>query len=313
MEILKNIIIQRSKRITTFEEMVEKWLKIKKIEIKESTFSNYQYIIYKYIMPKLQKKTIVDLSKYNFNDMVSELKQSLAPKTVRDIVCVLKSILCYTEKEINYDLRINKIILPKVNIENVKVFSKREKNKLENYCLKQNNTKELGVVICLNTGLRIGEICALKWNNIDLDRKIIYVNETMERIYNKKSHKTKLITDKPKTQNSIREIPISNKLYQILKPLKKQYEETDFFLTGESTKYIEPRNYDYIYKRILKKCKIKPYKFHTIRHTFATDCIEVGMDVKALSEILGHSSVNVTLNRYVHSSYKMKKKFLEKL
>lgn len=313
MKILKNIIRKRNNRITTFEEIVERWLKIKKIEIKESTFSNYQYIIYKYIMPKLQKKKVVDLSKYNFNEMVCELKQTLAPKTVRDIICVLKSILYYIENEINYDLKINKIILPKVNIENVKVFSEREKNKLENYCLKQNNTKELGVVICLYTGLRIGEICALKWNNIDLDRKIIYVNETIERIYNKKSHKTKLITDKPKTQKSIREITISNKLYQILKPLKKQYEETDFFLTGESTKYIEPRNYDYIYKRILKECRIKPYKFHTIRHTFATECIEVGMDIKALSEILGHSSVNVTLNRYVHSSFKMKKKFLEKL
>lgn len=228
-------------------------------------------------------------------------------------MCILKAILHYIEQERNCDFKINKIVLPKLNIENVKVFSKNEKVKLENYCLKQNIAKELGIVICLNTGLRIGEICALKWGNIDLDKKIIYVNETMERIYNEKMQNTKVIIDKPKTQKSIREIPISKKLYEVLRPLKKLYKDTDFFLTGESKKYIEPRNYEYIYKNILKKSNIKPYKFHAIRHTFATDCIEVGMDVKALSEILGHASVNVTLNRYIHSSYNMKKKFLEKL
>lgn len=313
MRIFKNIKMRRKNDILTFEEVVKKWLQIKKIEVKNSTFSNYQYMIYKYIMPKLQKKTITNLLKYDFNELVDELKQKLAPKTVRDIMCILKAILHYIEQERNCDFKINKIVLPKLNIENVKVFSKNEKVKLENYCLKQNIAKELGIVICLNTGLRIGEICALKWGNIDLDKKIIYVNETMERIYNEKMQNTKVIIDKPKTQKSIREIPISKKLYEVLRPLKKLYKDTDFFLTGESKKYIEPRNYEYIYKNILKKSNIKPYKFHAIRHTFATDCIEVGMDVKALSEILGHASVNVTLNRYIHSSYNMKKKFLEKL
>lgn len=313
MRILKDIKMQKNNRTITFDEMVEKWLNIKKIEIKESTFSTYQYSIYKYIMPELQEKTIADLQKYNFNELVKGLNEELSAKTVKDIICILKSILHYIEEEFNCDFKIKKIILPKMNIENVNVFSKREKTKLEQYCLKENTLKEIGIVICLNTGIRIGELCALKWMNIDLDKKVINIKETMERIYDRESHKTKVIIDKPKTQASIREIPISSKLYIILKELKKKYKSTDFFLTGESDKYIEPRNYEYIYKKILKKCKIKPYKFHTTRHTFATNCIEVGMDVKALSEILGHSNVNVTLNRYVHSSYNIKKKYLEKL
>ena len=298
---------------TTFEEVVEQWLRNKKIEIKNSTYSNYKYTIYKYIMPKLQNKTLSDLKKYNFNELVEELKEELSAKTIKDIICILKAIFNYIEENFSCKLKTTKIVLPKVKTQNVKIFSKKEREKLENYCLKQKGLKELGIVMCLNTGLRIGEICALRWENIDLDKRVICVRKTMERIYNDELKNTKVIIDEPKSQKSIREIPISNKLYEVLKQFKKEYKDTDFFLSGESEKYVEPRNYENIYKKILKKCNVKVHKFHTIRHTFATDCIRVGMDTKSLSEILGHSNVNITLNRYVHSSYEVKKKFLEKL
>lgn len=117
----------------------------------------------------------------------------------------------------------------------------------------------------------------------------------------------------PKTQNSIRAIPISNKLYDILKKHKKKYKDEDYFLSGESERFIEPRNYEKYYKQILKKCRIKAYKFHTCRHYFSSHCIEVGMDIKSLSEILGHSSIEVTLEKYVHSNLKTQKKYLEKI
>ena len=120
--------------------------------------------------------------------------------------------------------------------------------------------------------------------------------------------------DKPKTAKSIRAIPISNKLYEILLPLKRKHKDEDFFLTGDSKKFIEPRNYQYNFKALLKMSKIKKsYKFHILRHSMASACIEVGMDIKALSEILGHASVEITLNIYVHSSYQAKKKYLEKI
>lgn len=298
---------------TTFEDIAEEWLKIKKIEIKNSTYSNYKYTIYKYIMPKLQNKTLSDLKKYNFNELVEKLKEELSAKTIKDIICILKAIFNYIEENFNCKIENTKIILPKVNTQSIKIFSKSEREKLENYCLNQNGLKELGIVLCLNTGLRIGEICALKWENIDLDKRVICVRKTMERIYNEELKNTKVIIDEPKSQKSIREIPISNKLYKVLKQLKKEFKDTDFFLSGKSEKYVEPRNYENIYKKILKKCNVKIYKFHTIRHTFATDCISVGMDAKSLSEILGHSTVSITLNRYVHSSYEAKIKYLEKL
>lgn len=296
-----------------FNILVEEWLENKKISIKESTYCNYVYVINKYIIPVFDNMLIEELQNYNFNNFIIELMKELSTKTVRDILCILKSILCYANEEYDCNIKISKITSPKLVQSNVTILSNREKGRLENYCIKTNTLKSMGIVICLNTGIRIGELCALKWKNIDLDKKILYVNHTLQRVYDKKQKKTKIIIDVPKTAKSIRQIPISNKLYEILKAIKNKYNDDNFFLTGSSEKFIEPRNYQKYFKDILKKCRIKSYKFHTLRHTFASNCIEVGMDVKSLSEMLGHSSVEITLNKYVHSSYKLQKKYLEKL
>ena len=313
MNILEIIKRKKANITLSFNDVVEEWLSYKKRMIKKSSYSNYEYMINKYLRPYLQEKKIIELERYNFNDLINELNLELAPKTVRDIICVLKSILNYIENEYGGKIKTKKIIAPQLDVENIIVFSKGEKRKIEEYCTKYNDLKEIGILICMNTGLRIGEICALKWKDINLEKRIIYVQATLERIYDEKLNKTKVIIDKPKTKNSVRQIPISNKLYNILKPLKKKYEDDDFFLTGESERYVEPRSYQYIYKKILKKCKIHPHKFHCLRHSFASECINVGMDIKTLSEILGHANVNITLNIYVHSSYQTKKKYLEKI
>ena len=296
-----------------FEDIAIKWLAQRKIIIKQSTYAKYSQTINKHLFPKLKEMTISELEKYNYNDLVIELMENLSVKTVKDIVGILKSILAYANDEYNCNIKLKRIISPKLQNENVTVMSNREKGRLKSYCLKNNTLKNLGIIICLNTGMRIGEICSLKWKNIDLDKRLIYVKTTMQRIKDETTNKTKVIIDKPKTEKSIRAIPISKKLYEILLPLKRKYKDEDFFLTGDSKKYIEPRNYQFTFKRVLKKCRIKSYKFHTIRHTMATNCIEVGMDIKSLSEILGHSSVKITLDKYVHLNYKTQKKNLEKL
>ena len=312
MNILKNIVKKEEKQMD-FNKLATEWLMQRKIRIKESTYSKYEYVINRYLFPKLKNMNLEELQKYNFNELVAELMESLSTKSIRDIICILKGILYYANDEYSGNLKIKRITSPKLNIENIVIMSKREKSRLENYCLKENTLKSIGIVICLNTGLRIGEICALRWENINLEKRTLSVKNTLQRIYDNKSKSTKVIIDVPKTRKSIREIPISNKLYELLKPLKKKYKDKDFFLTGNSEKYIEPRNYQFYFKSTLKKCKIKPYKFHQLRHFFATECIEVGMDVKTLSVILGHSSVDVTLNRYVHTDLKKQKKYLERL
>ena len=294
-----------------FETIAYEWLEYKKISVKESTYYNYMFIIEKYLKEKYENKKIEEL--INFNDLVQELSQKLSSKTIRDIINVLKAIIKYYEEEYGININYRKIRVLKLEKSNIRILSDKEKKKIEKYCLEENSLKSLGIIVCLNTGLRVGEICALKWENIDLENKNLYVKKTLQRVYDKKNKTSNIIIDRPKTECSVRCIPINKKSYEILKSIKGKYKDEDFFLTGEKYKFIEPRNYQNTFKNILKKSKVKTIKFHTLRHTFATNCIDVGMDIKALSEILGHSSVEITLNKYVHSSGKMKKKYLEKI
>ncbi len=310
INILKNIIKKEDSRMK-FEFIANEWLEYKRNSIKKSTYGNYLYIIEKYLNTKFGEKNVEKI--INYNDFVQELSNRLSPKTIRDITNVLKAILAYYEEEYGVKLNKKKIRLPKQEKKKLQILTSREKQKLENYCIKEDTLKNLGILICLNTGMRIGEICALKWENIDLEEKNIYIKHTLQRVYNKKNGKTKVIIDTPKSACSVRSIPINKKIYEILKPLKRKYTKKTFLLTGLEEKYIEPRSYQNTFKEILKDCKIKKYKFHTLRHTFSTNCIEIGMDIKTLSEILGHASVEITLNKYVHSSQKLMKKYLEKL
>ena len=312
IEKLKNIVKKEDEKLN-FKVIADEWLETKKITIKESTYYNYVYFINKYIINILGNMTIEELQNYNFNEFMTELMRTLSNKTIRDILCIVKSILNYANEEYDANIKIRKIKSPQLIQEKVEILSNRERGRLENACIRENTLKSIGILVCLNTGLRIGEICALKWENINLDKNILYVKKTLQRVYNKEERKTKVIIDVPKTISSIRAVPISNKLYEIIKPLKNNYKDEDFFLTGNKEKYFEPRSYQKYFKDILRKCKIRGYKFHTLRHTFSCNCIEVGMDAKSLSEILGHSKVEITLNRYVHSSYRIQKKYLEKL
>ena len=307
---VKNIIVSRRKR-KDFEVVTEEWLKYKKNTVKKSTYYNYSYSVAKYLYPSFAGKNITKIR--NYNNFIEELSDTLSPKTVRDIVTKLKEIINFYEEEHNTKLNIKKMSLPKLNKKEIQILSNKEKQKLEKYCIQQNDLKSLGILICLNTGLRVGEVCALRWENVDFETRRIHVEKTIERIYSKEGNKTIVIIDTPKSMTSIRTIPINSKLYNILKQMRGKCKKTDFVLTGLSDHYVEPRNYQYNFKEILKKSKIKRYKFHTLRHTFATNCIEAGMDIKSLSEILGHADVSITLNIYVHSSDKAKRKYLEKI
>ena len=307
---VREIIVSRKRR-KNFRVVTEEWLKYKKNTVKKSTYYNYSYSVEKYLYPKFADQDITKINDYN--DFIEKLTDTLAPKTVRDIITKLKEIINFYEEEHNTKLNIKKMSLPKMNKKEIQILSNKEKQKLEKYCIEQNSLKSLGILICLNTGLRIGEVCALRWENIDFESKKIHIEKTIERIYSKEENKTIVIIDTPKSITSVRTIPINSKLYNILKQIRGKSKKTDFVLTGSSEHYVEPRNYQYHFKEILKRNKVKKYKFHTLRHTFATNCIEAGMDIKSLSEILGHADVSITLNIYVHSSDKAKRKYLEKI
>lgn len=167
-----------------------------------------------------------------------------------------------------------------------------------------------GIFLCLSTGLRLGEVCALKWEDIDIEQKILHVNRTVQRIESKDGfQKTALLETPPKSSFSNREIPISDSLLQILAHFRKT--EQGYVLCTH--KPMEPRTYQNHFKRYLQTINAPSYNFHTLRHTFATNCIDNGMDIKSLSEILGHSDVQITLNRYVHPSMDTKRKYINAL
>ena len=310
---IKNVINDQNKNIV-FKNLVNEWLIEKKNDVKESTFSNYSYIVKSYILQEFENESLAHLEKRTYIEYVDDLIQKFKTKTVRDILIILKSILSYANNKYNCNIKVKQIRIPKLEQDPIEILNKEEQRKFQTYCLKDNSLKSIGLIICIHTGLRIGEICALKWKNIDLDKKEICVKSTLQRIYDNKLQQTKIIIDKPKTRASMRNIPISTKLYKLLKDIEKQYDKSSFFLSGQEEYYIEPRIYRYYFKKVLQKCKIRnTYKFHILRHTFATNCVGVGMDTKSLSEILGHTTVEMTLNKYVHSSYERKKKYLERL
>lgn len=298
----------------TLGMLIDSWLLYKKHKLKESTFYRYQYITNKYIMPEFAETNVVNLLEYDFNLFIDKLIQELSVKTVRDIIVVVKSILKYTERKQDLDFKLDLISIPKCETEDIDILNKKEQKKLVEMCCNNPTFRNIGILICLYTGIRIGELCALKWEDIDLKHDILRINKTMQRVYRNKKD-TIIIIGSPKSKKSIREIPICKKLHNILKELNdaNQFKGDEFFLSGTVDKFIEPRNYQYMFKKLLADCNIKDYKFHILRHTFATNCIEIGMDIKSLSELLGHSNVDITLNRYVHSSFKTKRYYIEKL
>ena len=151
------------------------------------------------------------------------------------------------------------------------------------------------------TGLRIGEVCGLKWCDIDLNKGIFKVRQTVQRIYVNSS--TKLTIDTPKSKSSVREIPLPKFLTEILRNFKS--DDSAFILSGKENP-TDPRTLQYRFKSLLKKADLPSINYHSLRHMFATNCIALGFDVKTLSEILGHATVETTLNRYVHSSMERK-------
>lgn len=241
--------------------------------------------------------------------------QGYAFKTARDIFCVIKSIIKYANRNgfyCNCDLSSISIKSAKEEVQTLTVF---EQKKLCYYLESNVQNRNLGILLCLYTGIRIGELCALKWSDINLKERVLSINKTMMRISNNCSSdcdcKTQIIITSPKSDDSVRQIPIPRYIVGIMKNLKSK--DDAYLLTGSADEYIEPRNMQYYFKTVLKKCGIRDVKFHTLRHTFATRCVESGFEIKSLSEILGHSSIKITLDRYVHSSMALKRKNMDKL
>ena len=303
----------------TFRETALEWLAVSQKQLKESSYVKYRGIINNHLLPSfgnylIDKITRNDISQF-CNILLSEDNDTpaLSARTVSTVICVLKKIFDYAAQVKQYttiDLRGMSI---RQSQHQLRVLSISEQQKLSDYLYENLNLYNLGIMICLYTGLRVGEICALKWGDVNFEEKTIYVHQTMQRLQCMESgeRKTQILISNPKSDSSVRWIPIPDSLFNLICQYK--FPENAYFLTGTSKQYIEPRNMQNKFKKAIKECGIENANFHALRHTFATRCIELGFDIKSLSEILGHSNVNITLNRYVHPSMELKQQNMNKL
>ena len=295
-------------------QIIDLWKKDKKQYVKKSTYSAYVLLVKNHLLPYFGDKYEVeesDVQKFVFE----KLEQGLSQKTIMDILIVLKMILKFGVKHRYLSCREIEIKFPtQRENEGLEVLSRSNQRKIMDYIEKNFTFKNLGIYICLSTGLRIGELCALTWDDIDEDNGVILVRKTIQRIYviDDVKKRTELIIDTPKTKNSIRDIPMTSNLIKIIKPIKKIVNNEYYVLTND-IKPTEPRTYRNYYKRFMKKFDIPDLKFHGLRHSFATRCIEGKCDYKTVSVILGHSNISTTLNLYVHQNHKQKKKCINQM
>lgn len=298
----------------TIREIAAAWNDDKQHYVKQSTQAAYVLILENHLLPyfgdmdALSEKLVQEF-------VLQKLKQGLSVKTVKDILIVLKMVMKFGVKNewmvhSEWDIKYPTSSAPK----ELEVLSVTDHKKVMDYVRKNFTFRNLGIYISLCTGLRIGEVCALKWSDIDTEHATITVSRTIERIYiiEGESRHTELVINTPKTQNSYREIPMTKELLAMVKPLKKIVNADYYVLTNED-KPTEPRTYRNYYKRLMEKLDIPKLKYHGLRHSFATRCIESNCDYKTVSVLLGHSNITTTLNLYVHPNMEQKKRCIAKM
>lgn len=303
-----------------FSSIASDWFESIESQTKESTRNKYLNMLNSYILPLYGDRTLDSIT-YDFIDshcnflLVSGGKNGngLSAKTVTDVLSLIRNVLKYAIRKGMYVPCDGSAIQVKRTAMPMRVLSKTEQEQLCKYILAEPEPCNIGILVCLFTGLRVGEICALRWEDVSFLDQTIHVHHTLQRVQNKlgKGSKTKIVVTTPKSACSIRTIPIPDELSKVLAAYKKS--SSGYLLTNDVSRFVEPRTMQNRFKKVLKLNGIESANFHAIRHTFATRCIEVGFDVKSLSEILGHATVNITMNRYVHPTLELKKENMKKL
>lgn len=298
----------------TIREIAEAWKEYKRPYVKQSTMAAYVLILENHILPEFGDND--SLHEHEVQAFVlKKIERGLSVKSVKDILIVLKMVMKFGVKNewmkhYEWDIKYPANNQPK----ELEVLSVANHKKILDYVQHNFTFMSLGIYISLSTGLRIGEICALKWSDINEADGTITVQRTIERIYvveGEKKH-TQLVINTPKTVNSCREIPMSKELLAMVKPMKKVV-NGDFYVLTNEDKPTEPRTYRNYYDRLMEKLDIPKLKYHGLRHSFATRCIEAGCDYKTVSVLLGHANISTTLNLYVHPNMEQKKRCINKM
>ena len=301
-----------SGRFITIGKAYEEWLNAVVNRVKESSVANYKAKFEKHILPVFAEMPCADLSAGRINEFINKkLADGLSASYVRDIITVFKSMLRYAQEEYGFKLTLKNVVLPKSEKKEIEKISAIQQKRLISYLKENMSLTAFGILLSLCMGLRIGEICGLKWEDIDFQHKILHIRKTVQRIGSPNGNrKTKIVITAPKSATSFRDIAIPNFVMEYFRLFR---DNSDFFILSGTEKPVEPRTMQYRYKKIIKSAEIDNHNYHRLRHTFATNCAEHGFDVKTLSAVLGHSSVNLTLNRYVHPDHTHERKLINSM
>ncbi len=305
-------------RNTNLNAVSEEWMQSSVAHLKESSIAKYKACLRCYILPVFGEKGMEEITNKDVNRFCNSLLQrggtegkGLSNNTVVEILSIMKQLRKYALNygyAVGYSNDCTKIPSEK---KAVKVFSMEEQKRLQEYLTEHPTLKNMGLLLCLGTGLRVGELCALTWDDISLKERKLTVNRTIQRIRDLSKEKgTKLVLAEPKSECAARTIPLSEQLCDFLASACKP---GTCFLTGETEKFMDPRTMQKCLPAVLEACGIGRTKFHALRHTFATRWTEAGLDMKCLSEVLGHSTTAMTMNRYVHPSMETKRQGMEAL
>ena len=300
----------------SYSVLLDYWLGSVKDRLKESSHAKYRNIINNHIKPTLGEYLLVHISNSTIKTaLLMKLRGKLSEKTIKDIVSVVRATLQFA---------VDEGMMPNINVnpeasrgsaKKTRVLSRTEQAALEAHLTHSVDLCKIGVLLSLYTGIRIGELCALKWSDFNFVENTLSIARAIQRVQcfdSKSTAKTKLLESTPKSACSIRTIPLPSFLVEYL--LKFQASDKDaYFLTGSALRAIEPRTMQNKFKKYTAESGIASANFHAIRHTFASRCVEIGFEIKSLSEILGHANVNITLNRYVHPSMELKRSNMDRL
>lgn len=303
-----------------YKDWLSEWMAEYRQFAKEATFATYSMAVVNHIIPLLGGYTLEELTEKKIQEAVLYWLQSgrcdgkggLSHKSVRDLLTIIKTSIKTAWKRAGITPTPMEVRLPQsIHLKEIEIFSPSELLRLVKAAKAHPSSKNAGILLALYTGLRIGELCALQWKDIDFERGSLFVSKTVQRIYAKTVEGetvAKIIISSPKTRSSVREIPLASTLLPTLQEFR---DHDDCYLITKERTFLEPRSYRSYYGRFLKRAGIAHSSFHKLRHTFATQLIECGADVKTVSELLGHASVNTTLNLYVHPQLEQKRKCIE--
>lgn len=302
-----------------FKNLAEEWITQKRDFIKESTYALYLYEIENYLCPCMGQEEVSDIGADRLQNAVLEWQcgengdgRTLKKSTVQNLVALTKQIMTYAMKK-GYAGPMQAVIhyAPQSRARRARrILGDEEQLQLIDALLSAVTPETFEILLCVNSGLRIGELCALTWSDLDLGEQILHVTKTMQRIYRRDaSPKSHIAITSPKTETSVRDIPLSDKICALA--MKIAGRKPHHYILSNSERYMEPRTFRKHYECFLNTHGIPHINFHSLRHAFATRCIESGADCKVVSELLGHSTVNTTLNMYVHPQMSDKRKCVE--